>query len=146
MMKSKKKSENTLRQCKWKHNASKPMHTCMLSCYSHVRLCVTLWTVACQIPLSMGFSKQEYWSGWPCPSPGDLPNPGNEALGLLSLLHWQSDSLPLSHLGSLTLQLPIYQLHFNKAVKQIKKLDKKWSKDLNRQFTKENRCMTLVSI
>ena len=36
----------------------------------------TPWTVACQAPLSMGFSRQEYWSGLPFPSPGDLPNPG----------------------------------------------------------------------
>ena len=39
---------------------------------------VTPWTVACQAPLSMGFSRQEYWSGLPFPSPGDLPNPGIE--------------------------------------------------------------------
>ena len=37
---------------------------------------MTPWTVACQAPLSMGFSRQEYWSGLPCPSPGDLPDPG----------------------------------------------------------------------
>ena len=37
---------------------------------------VTPWTVACQAPLSMGFSRQEYWSGLPFPSPGDLPDPG----------------------------------------------------------------------
>ena len=43
---------------------------------SHVQLFVTPWTVACQAPLSMGFSRQEYWSGLPCPPPGDLPNPG----------------------------------------------------------------------
>ena len=36
----------------------------------------TQWTVACQDPLSMGFSRQEYWSGLPCPSPGDLLHPG----------------------------------------------------------------------
>ena len=36
----------------------------------------TMWTVACQAPLSMGFSRQEYWSGLPFPSPGDLPKPG----------------------------------------------------------------------
>ena len=36
----------------------------------------TPWTAACQAPLFMGFSRQEYWSGLPCPSPGDLPNPG----------------------------------------------------------------------
>ena len=43
--------------------------------------CPTLaipWTVACQAPLSMGFSRQEYWSGLPFPSPGDLPDPGTE--------------------------------------------------------------------
>ena len=45
---------------------------------SRVRLFVTLWTVAYQAPLSMGFSRQEYWSGLPFPSPGDLPNPGIE--------------------------------------------------------------------
>ena len=45
---------------------------------SHVRLFVTLWTVAYQAPLSMGFSRQGYWSGLPFPSPGDLPNPGIE--------------------------------------------------------------------
>ena len=43
---------------------------------SRVRLFATPWTVAHQAPLSMGFSKQEYWSGLPFPSPGDLPNPG----------------------------------------------------------------------
>ena len=45
---------------------------------SHVRLFVTPWTVAYQAPLSMGFSRQEYWSGLPFPSPRDLPNPGIE--------------------------------------------------------------------
>ena len=46
---------------------------------SRVRLLVTPWTAAYQAPLSMGFSRQEYWSGLPFPSPGDLPNPGIEA-------------------------------------------------------------------
>ena len=45
---------------------------------SYVQLFVTPWTVARQAPLSIGFSRQEYWSGLPCPSPGDLPNPGIE--------------------------------------------------------------------
>ena len=43
---------------------------------SSVRLFATPWTVAYQAPPSMGFSRQEYWSGLPFPSPGDLPNPG----------------------------------------------------------------------
>ena len=47
----------------------------VLSCFSHVRVCLTLWTVARQAPLSMGFSRQ-YWSELPCPPPGSLPDPG----------------------------------------------------------------------
>ena len=47
----------------------------MLSCFSPVQLFATLWTVARQAPLSMGFSRQEYWSGLPCPPPGDLSDP-----------------------------------------------------------------------
>ena len=54
------------------------MHECVLSHFSRSRLFVTPWTVAHQTPLSMGFSRQEYWSGLPCPPPGGLPNPGME--------------------------------------------------------------------
>ena len=57
---------------------------------SRVRLFVTLWKVAYQAPPSMGFSRQEYWSGLPFPSPGDLPNPGIEP-GSPAL---QTDGLP----------------------------------------------------
>ena len=53
---------------------------CVLSHYSHVQLFVIPWTVAHQAPLTMGFSRQEYWSGLPFPSPGDLPNPGIEPM------------------------------------------------------------------
>ena len=49
---------------------------CLLSHFSRVQLFATLWTVACQALLSMGFSRQEYWSGLPFPSPGDLLDPG----------------------------------------------------------------------
>ena len=52
------------------------MHACMLSHFSCAQLFVILWTVACQALLSMGFSRQEYWSGLPCSPPGDLPDPG----------------------------------------------------------------------
>ena len=51
---------------------------------SHVRLFVTARTVALQAPLSLGFSRQEYWSGLPCPPPGDLPDPGIEPKSLMS--------------------------------------------------------------
>jgi len=61
------------------------MHTCMLSCFSRVQLFVTLWTVALQAPLSMGFSRKEYWSGWPCLSSGDLPDTGIESTSLMSV-------------------------------------------------------------
>ena len=46
--------------------------------------CETVWTAACQAPLSMGFSRQEYWSGLPCPLPRDLPDPGIEPSSLMS--------------------------------------------------------------
>ena len=52
------------------------LHACTLSHFSHVRLFVTLWTVAHQAPLSMGFSRQEYWRGLSFPFPEDLPDPG----------------------------------------------------------------------
>ena len=51
---------------------------------SRVRLFATPWTGACQAPLSMGFFRQEYWSGLPFPPPGDLPNPGTEPMSLES--------------------------------------------------------------
>ena len=57
------------------------MHAESLSC---VWLCATAWTVAHQAPLSMGFFREEYWSGLPCPSLGDLPDPGVEPVSLKS--------------------------------------------------------------
>ena len=50
---------------------------CVLSHFSRVWLFAALWTVALQAPLFMGFWRQEYWSGLPCPSPGDLPDQGS---------------------------------------------------------------------
>ena len=60
------------------------VHACMLSHFSCARLCAT---VACQARLSMGFSREEYWNGLPCPSPGDLPDKGLN-LHVLCLLPW----------------------------------------------------------
>ena len=62
----------------------------MVKLLSHVRLFATPWTVAHQAPPSMEFSRQEYWSGLPFPSPGDLPDPGIEP-GSPTL---QADALP----------------------------------------------------
>ena len=53
----------------------------VISCVQHF---ATPRTVAHHTPLSMGFSRQEYWSGWPCPPPGDLPNPGIESTPCMS--------------------------------------------------------------
>ena len=52
----------------------------VLSHFSPVRLFATPWTVACQAPLSMGFSRRDYWSGLPCSPPGDLPDRGIESV------------------------------------------------------------------
>ena len=73
----------------------------LLSLFSHLQLFATLWTVAHQAPLSMGFSRQESWNRLPCCPPGDLPDPGIELKSLMSpagrrVLHHQL------HLGSLT--------------------------------------------
>ena len=51
---------------------------------SHVRVLETPWTLVCQAPLSMEFPRQEYWSGLPFPTPGDLPDPGIESTSLAS--------------------------------------------------------------
>ena len=74
------------------------MHASTLSLFSCIQLCVTLWTLAHQAPLSMGFSRKEYRNGLLCPPPRDLPdqtlNPS-----LLCLLHWQAGYLPLAPPG-----------------------------------------------
>ena len=66
----------------------------MLSHFSHVRLFVILWTATRQAPLSIGFFRQEYWSGLLFPPLGIFPIPGSKPC-LLGLLHWQVGSLPL---------------------------------------------------
>ena len=68
---------------------------------------LTSWTADHQAPLSMGFSRQEYWSGLPCPPPRDLPNPGIEPRSPVS-----------KHIiGSVTFQLKTFQLAFPKEKK-----------------------------
>ena len=71
---------------------------CVLSCSVVSNSFATPWTVACQAPLSIGFSRQESWSGLPLPSPGDLPHQGAN----LCCLHQQVGSLPLSQQGAHT--------------------------------------------
>ena len=73
--------------------------SCSIQCVhvcSVAKLCLTLCDpMDCQGPLSMGFPRQEYWSGLPFPPPGDLPDPGIELRSVL-----QADSIPLSYQGS----------------------------------------------
>ena len=76
---------------------------CVLSHFSCVQLFVTPGTVACQAPLSMGFSRQEYWSRLPFPPPGDLPDPGIEAGALMfpalatRFFTWEAQGLQGEH-------------------------------------------------
>ena len=71
----------------------------VLNHFSHVQLFATLWTVVHEAPLSKGFSRQEYWSGLPCPPPGGLPDPGIEPASPVTPA-LQVDSLLLNHLES----------------------------------------------
>ena len=80
-----------------------------LCCYLVAKSCptlfATLWMVVCQAPLSMGFPRQEYWSGVPFPPTGTLPVPRMEVVSLVL----QMDSLLLSHQGSQSCPLPIFK-------------------------------------
>ena len=78
---------------------------CVLSRFSCGWLCTTLWTLAYQAPLSMGFSRQEYWSGLQCPPPRDLPDPWMEPMSHISCIgrqvlyhyfHMESPSSPIT--------------------------------------------------
>ena len=77
---------------------------CEVKLLSRVLLFVTQWTVTYQAPRSMEFSRQEYWSGLPFPSPGDLPNPGIEPRSPAL----QTDTLPSEPLGKPTLNVSYY--------------------------------------
>ena len=75
------------------------------SCFSCVRLFAILWTIACQIPPPMEFSRQEYWCRVPFPSLADLPHPGIELASPAS----QADSFPLSHWGCPKVKVKVTQ-------------------------------------
>ena len=100
---------------KWKEWSANELNALQNSSYCSVaRLCLTVtpWTIACQVPLSGGFPRQEYWSGLPFPSPGIFPTQRFN-----SHLHLPADSLPLSHLGSPQIILMLvfstkYGVHF----------------------------------
>ena len=68
----------------WHNQAVLSFHLHVYCHFSHAWIFANLWTIARQAPLSMGFSRQEYWSGLPFPPPGDLPDPGIEPVSLIS--------------------------------------------------------------
>ena len=86
----------------------------VLSPCSLVQLNTILWTAAHQAPLSMRFSRQEYWSGLPCPPPGDLPYPGIQPMSLMSpalargfiatSTTWEAQFTPINHQSELQTQ------------------------------------------
>ena len=88
LLKFKRKETDNIQINKWAYKTLQVVvkALCMLSSSSHVWFFATPWTVACQAPLSMEFSRQEYWSGLPFPTPGIFPNKGSK-LCLLHL-HW----------------------------------------------------------
>ena len=79
-------------ECRW--DLSNPVKACG---HTQLSLSVTLWTVAYQAPLSMGFFRQEYWSWLPCPPPWDLPDPGIEP---------SSPAFPALYVDSLPIEPP----------------------------------------
>ena len=107
------------------------MCACMLSPFSYVQLFTTPWVVSDQAPLSMGFSRQEYWNGFPCPPPGDLPNPGIEPS---SPALKAADSLPTKPPGK-----PNRVIHINNYLKC------KWNK-CTKQKKHENMCTYALSL
>ena len=93
--------------------------TCVLCChFCGGRLSVTPWTTARQASLSLGFSRQAYWSGLPCPLPGDLPDPGIEPMSPMSPA-LQADSLPTEPSGKPTDICGQYHFQATKRLCQI---------------------------
>ena len=89
---------------------SSPVHACMLSHFSCVWLCATLWTAARQAPLSTGFSRQEYWSGFPFPS---LVYSNYSIVFIFTVCQWLSNLCLLNPVFYLELQMFAVYLHLD---------------------------------
>ena len=85
------------------------MHSCLLSCFIRVWLLVTPWTVASQAPLSLSFSRQEYWSGLPGPPPGDLLDPRFKPTSPV-IPALQVESLPTESPGNPLISIPAFNM------------------------------------
>ena len=103
--------------------------------FNRVQFFVAPWTVACQAPLSMGFPRQEYWSGFLFPSAGDLPNPVIKPVSPA----WQADSLLLSNLGG--------QLDYGESqnTPMSRELGELGSRSGNQVLIKQN-CLSVMSV
>ena len=88
---------------------------CVLTHVSRVLKCRTLWTVALQALLSMGFSRQEYWSGLPCPPPGDLSDPGIRT----HISHIVGRIFTAEPLGKLRLSLTLEQMVWQQVLRSV---------------------------
>ena len=104
---------------------AKSLQSCLILC--------DLWMVACQVPLSMGFSRQEYWSGLPCPPPGESSQPRTRTC-ISCLLYWQAGSLPLVPPGKSPFDLKTF-------ISLMKELFKKQNKQLEFRGVKLNKGM-----
>ena len=97
------------------------IHSIVAQALSHVQFFVTLWTVALKVPLSMGFSRQEQWSGLPYSPPGDLADPGIEPM---SPAFADGFFLPVCHLGCYT-HFIIYSQKFEQLLSAFQRKIKK---------------------
>ena len=102
-----------------------------MSDFSGIQLFVTPWTVSCQAPLSMGFSRQEYWSKLPFPPPGDLPDPGTEPMSLMSpalageFFTASAAGKPIEYLTLKEFEMQQFQVELSEAsLKQIIRLSR----------------------
>ena len=113
---------------------------------SHVWLFVTPYTVTCQAPLCMEFSRQEYWSGLPFPSPGDLPDSLDERTPRIEPASpaLQVDSLPLSHMGSCCIILCIYSTKQIWDVIQLKEQKTKRNNQKNLKWDPKWKTMSML--
>ena len=94
------------------------IHECVPNHFSHVQFFATLWAVAHQAPLSMGFPRQEYWSGLPLPPLGNLPDPGMEPAALYVSCIGKVGSLPLAPPGK-TPPPPTHTLTYTRTYLRI---------------------------
>ena len=114
--------------------------TWMHAYFSHVLLFATLWTVARQAPLSMGFSRQEYWNGLPCPLPRDLPNPGTKPMCLTSTCTGTQVVYHQHHQESPQIMWIFHQ----KPTKKKLKLERLTTPNVGEMWSKENSQTLLV--